>query len=74
MSIQTLMALIANGSIQGPFTKRTWLRTAREYLRDRSLPSRAYEFWCIYRIYKRHNSARYSARIAWGCAFRDLPF
>jgi hypothetical protein len=74
MSIQTLMALIASGSIQGPFTKRTLLRTAREYLQDRSLLARAYEFWCVYRIYRKHNTARYSAKIAWGCAFEDKPF
>jgi len=36
--------------------------------------SKLIEFIQIYRLYRRHNTRRYSARIAWGCAFRGLPF
>jgi hypothetical protein len=32
------------------------------------------EFIRVFREYARHNSYRYAARIAYGCAFRGLPF
>lgn len=32
------------------------------------------EFLAVYREYRMHNGRRYSARIAWGIAFRGLPF
>lgn len=32
------------------------------------------EFISVYRLYRRHNPARYAARIAYGIAFRGLPF
>ena len=32
------------------------------------------EFIAVYRLYKRHNTRRYAARIAYGVAFRGLPF
>lgn len=33
------------------------------------------EFLELYRLYRRGgNTRRYSARIAYGCAFRNLPF
>ena len=37
--------------------------------------TRVAEFVSIYRLYRRGgNTRRYSARIAWGCAFQGLPF
>jgi len=32
------------------------------------------EFFQVYRLYARFNTRRYAARIAFGCAFRGLPF
>ena len=32
------------------------------------------EFVAVYRLYRQHNTRRYSARIAYGCAFQGLPF
>ena len=32
------------------------------------------EFIQVYRLYRRHHPATYAARIAFGCAFRGLPF
>ena len=32
------------------------------------------EFIRVFRQYARHNSYRYAARIAYGCAFKSLPF
>lgn len=32
------------------------------------------EFFQVFRLYVRHNSIRYSARIAYGIAFKGLPF
>lgn len=32
------------------------------------------EFMRIYRQYRKHHGRAYSARIAFGCAFRGLPF
>ena len=32
------------------------------------------EFIDVYRLYRRVHGRRYSFRIAWGCAFRGLPF
>jgi len=32
------------------------------------------DFIAIYRLYSHHNPRLYAARIAFGCAFRDLPF
>ena len=32
------------------------------------------EFIEVFRLYKRHNSLRYAARIAYGIAFKALPF
>lgn len=32
------------------------------------------EFYQVYRLYAAHNSRRYAARIAFGIAFRGLPF
>lgn len=32
------------------------------------------EFVNIYRQYRKVHSVRYSLTIAWGCAFRGLPF
>jgi hypothetical protein len=36
--------------------------------------SRLTEFLQIYRLYSRHHSPIYAARIAFGCVFRGLPF
>ena len=36
--------------------------------------SKLQEFWQIYRLYRRAHGVSYSARIAYGCAFRGLPF
>jgi hypothetical protein len=36
--------------------------------------SRLVEFANVYRAYRVGNGRRYSARIAWGIAFRGLPF
>jgi hypothetical protein len=36
--------------------------------------SRLVEFVSVYRAYRRFHPARYAARIAFGCAFRGLPF
>jgi hypothetical protein len=35
---------------------------------------RLLDFAQLFALYKRHNSAAYSARIAYGIAFRNLPF
>ena len=35
---------------------------------------RLIEFIQVFRLYARHNTIRYSARIAYGVAFKDLPF
>ena len=35
---------------------------------------RLIEFIQIFRLYARHNTIRYSARIAYGVAFKGLPF
>lgn len=32
------------------------------------------EFWRIFKQYRACHSTRYAARIAYGCAFRGLPF
>jgi hypothetical protein len=32
------------------------------------------DFIAVYRLYRRHHSIAYAARIAYGCAFRGLPF
>lgn len=32
------------------------------------------ECLAIYRQYRKHHSPMYAARIAFGCAFKDLPF
>ena len=32
------------------------------------------EFVQVYRLYRTVHSRRYAAGIAWGCAFRGLPF
>lgn len=32
------------------------------------------EFIAIYRLYAAHNPRRYALRIAYGCAFKGLPF
>lgn len=32
------------------------------------------EFIAVYRQYRKHNRALYAARIAYGCAFKGLPF
>lgn len=32
------------------------------------------EFISIYRLYRRHHTVIYAARIAYGCAVRGLPF
>jgi hypothetical protein len=32
------------------------------------------DFIQTYRLYRRYHSMRYAARIAYGCAFRGLPF
>lgn len=32
------------------------------------------EFVQVYRLYRIANTRRYSARIAYGCAFKGLPF
>jgi len=36
--------------------------------------TRIKEFIAVYRLYARHNPRIYAARIAYGCAFRGLPF
>lgn len=36
--------------------------------------SRVVEFFQIYALYRQHNTRLYSLRIAYGCAFRGLPF
>lgn len=36
--------------------------------------SRLREFIQLYRLYRRRHGRRYSLRIAYGCAFRQLPF
>ena len=32
------------------------------------------QFLAVYRLYRAHHSRAYSMRIAYGCAFRNLPF
>jgi len=32
------------------------------------------EFIKVYRLYRRHHPRRYALRIAYGCAFQELPF
>lgn len=32
------------------------------------------EFLSVYRLYAKHHNPIYAARIAFGCAFRGLPF
>jgi hypothetical protein len=32
------------------------------------------EFISVFRLYAKHNPYSYAARIAYGCAFRKLPF
>lgn len=32
------------------------------------------EFWSVYRLYARHNPHSYALRIAYGIAFKGLPF
>ena len=36
--------------------------------------SRLREFLSVFRLYAKHNPPPYAARIAWGVAFRGLPF
>lgn len=36
--------------------------------------SRIKEFIAVYRLYRQVHSRRYAAGIAWGIAFRGLPF
>ncbi len=36
--------------------------------------SRLRDFWLVYRLYARRHSPLYAARIAYGIAFRGLPF
>lgn len=36
--------------------------------------SRLLEFVQTYRLYRRHNTVRHAARIAYECAFRGAPF
>lgn len=36
--------------------------------------SRLREFLSVFRLYAKHNPPLYAARIAWGVAFRGLPF
>lgn len=36
--------------------------------------SRLRDFWQVYRLYARCHSPAYAARIAWGVAFRGIPF
>lgn len=31
-------------------------------------------FIAVYRLYRRHHSHAYALRIAYGCAFKELPF
>jgi len=32
------------------------------------------DFIALYRIYRQYHSRRYAAKIAWGIAFKKLPF
>lgn len=32
------------------------------------------EFIAVYRLYRKHHTRRYAARIAYGCAVLGLPF
>ena len=32
------------------------------------------DFFNLYRLYRLYHSRRYAARIAWGIAFKGLPF
>lgn len=32
------------------------------------------DFLAVFRLYRRHHSIGYAARIAYGCAFRKFPF
>ena len=52
--------LIAMGVMSGPYPV-TKLRRLREFI-------------AVFRQYRRAHSAIYAARIAYGCAFRNLPF
>lgn len=36
--------------------------------------NRIKEFFNVYRLYSKHNSRAYAAQIAWGIAFKGLPF
>jgi hypothetical protein len=36
--------------------------------------SRLRDFLAVYRLYRQAHSMSYSARIAYGCVFRQLPF
>ena len=36
--------------------------------------SRLRDFLSLYRIYRAHHSRAYAMRIAYGCAFKGLPF
>lgn len=36
--------------------------------------TRLREFWCVFKLYSRHHSPIYAARIAYGIAFKGLPF
>ena len=35
---------------------------------------RVADFLSVYRLYRHHHPARYAARVAWGIAFKGLPF
>ncbi len=36
--------------------------------------SKIREFLLVFNLYRKHHSMRYAVRIAYGCAFRGLPF
>ena len=35
---------------------------------------RVADFLSVYRLYRHHHPARYAAHVAWGIAFKGLPF
>lgn len=64
-------------AIHGPYKRAKpkmaplWVRACRS---ADAFMLRCGEFWRVYRLYRSAHGRAYAARIAYGCAFRGLPF